>query len=116
MSRLENTDGDTCRDLVTADVALLIFGRADCVACALWKEELEAVLAEDGTWPHVRFGGLPLDREGLTDVQRTHSWIADVCELPTNVLWRHGVKQSTWLGGGANSLKERLESERPRSG
>ena len=93
MSRLEVLDGESWADFLAAPVSLLVLGRADCTACVLWLEELEAFLAEDETWPHVRFGRMHLDHEGLAGFKKAHPWVADVCELPTNLLYLKGVKK-----------------------
>ena len=113
MSRLENVDGSSWEDLLAADAAVLVLARMDSAACAMWREELEAFLAKDETWQHVRFGYVLLDQPGLASFKRAHPWVADVCELPTNLLFRRGVKKKTWLGGRAQRLEERLVGIRP---
>lgn len=116
MSRLEVVDGENWRDLLAAPAAVLVLGRSDCAACGMWTEELESFLAADendtgngdGKWMHVRFGRLLLDQPGLLEFKKAHPWIAEVCELPTNLLFLKGVKKKTWLGGRASRLEERL--------
>ena len=115
MSRLEIIDGTSWSELLDAEAALLVLGRSDCAACAMWREELESFLATDETWTHVRFGHLPLDQKGLLEFKRANPWVAEVCELPTNLLYVRGAKKKTWLGGGANRLVERLESVRRKA-
>lgn len=109
MSRLEVVDGESWRDFLAAPAALLVLGRSDCAACALWTEELISFLASDDRWNQVRFGTLRLDQPGLLEFKRAHPWVAEVRELPTNLLFVRGVKKKTWLGGRARRLEERLD-------
>ena len=108
MTRLETVDGANWRDFVGAPVALLVIGKTDCGACAAWTEELEAFLASDNEWPHVRFGKMYVDRPGLIEFKRASPWLADVDELPFNQLYVRGERSKAWPGGGIERLVDRL--------
>jgi hypothetical protein len=108
MGRLETVDGGSWHDFVASPLAVLVIGKSDCAACAAWSEELERFLAADAEWGHVRFGKMLLDKGGLIDFKRANPWLADVDELPFNVLYVRGERTKSWPGGGVERLTTRL--------
>jgi hypothetical protein len=109
MSRLEMIDGGNWKDLLAAPVAVLMLAKSGCAACAAWTEELSARLADAGFWPEVRFGKMVLDQRGLTEFKRQNgAWLAEVHDLPTNVLYVAGERVKQFAGGGLERLEGRL--------
>jgi hypothetical protein len=107
-SRLEAVDASNWRDFVGAPRAVLMLGKSDCAACAAWTEELQAFLAADSEWTDVRFGKMLIDKGGLVDFKRANTWLADVDELPFNVVWSRGERLKSFPGGGVDRLVSRL--------
>jgi len=125
--RLEVIDGQTWRDFVGSDVAVLMLGKSDCEACARWTEELVSFLASgastDATGPGapglagVRFGKMLLDQKGLTDFKRDNgAWLKDVDVLPFNVIYRRGQIAKSFAGSGIERLTNRLQGVLATSG
>ena len=110
MGRLETVDGGNWRDFVASPLAVLVIGKSDCPACAAWSEELEGFLAADSEWMNVRFGKMLLDKGGLIEFKRANPWLADVEELPFNVLYTRGERAKEFPGGGIDRLVGRLRS------
>lgn len=109
MSRLEKLDGRSVLDFVAAPAAVLMLGKSDCEACATWTAELEAFLATDERWRHVRFGKLLLDKPGMIAFKRANPWIAELDVLPVNVIYANGQESKRFAGGGIERLVTRLE-------
>jgi hypothetical protein len=86
-----------------------MLGKSDCEACAAWTTELEAFLADDTRWRHVRFGKLLLDTPGLIAFKRANPWIAELDMLPMNLLYLNGQESKRFAGGGVERLVTRLE-------
>ena len=107
--RLERLDGSNWEAFVASPAAVLMLGKSDCAACAAWTAELEAFLEKDERWRHVRFGKLLLDKPGLISFKRANSWIAELHDLPTNVLYVNGRESKRFAGGGIERLVTRLE-------
>ena len=108
MARLETVDGGSWRQFIASPLAVLVIGKSDCPACAAWSEELERFLSADAAWPDVRFGKMLLDKGGLIEFKRANPWLADVEELPFNVLYVRGDRSKSWPGGGIERLTSRL--------
>lgn len=89
---------------------MLVIGKTDCPACAAWSDELEQFLAGDTEWSHVRFGKMLLDEGGLIEFKRANPWLADVEELPFNVMYVQGERSKSWPGAGTDRLVGRLRS------
>jgi hypothetical protein len=113
MGRLEAVEGGNWRDFIASPAAVLVIGKSDCPACATWSEELERFLAADAEWGRVRFGKMLLDKGGLIDFKRANPWLADVDELPLNVLYTRGERSKSWPGGGIDRLVSRLRNLEP---
>jgi hypothetical protein len=111
--RLEAIDGSTWEAFVAAPAAVLMLGKSDCEACAAWTEELRALLASDERWRHVRFGKLLLDKPGLVSFKRANPWLAEVDQLPFNVIYVNGEAVKRFAGSGAERLVSRLERAVP---
>lgn len=108
-ARIEAVDGSTWESFVSSPAAVLVIGKSDCHACASWSEELEALLERDARWGHVRFGKLLLDKPGLVSFKRANPWLAEVDQLPFNVIYVNGQPVKRFAGGGAERLVFRLE-------
>jgi hypothetical protein len=109
MARLEIIDGTNWRELVAAPRAVLILAKTTCPACAAWSEELDAFLGADARLGDVRFGKMYLDKPGLADFKRGNTWLAEVDDLPFNLLYEDGERRKSWAGGGVDRLLARLE-------
>ena len=109
VARLEQIDGSNWEAFLAAPIAVLMLGKSDCDACAAWTAELEAFLASDERWRHVRFGKLLLDKPGLIAFKRANPWIAELDVLPVNVLYVNGQESKRFAGGGVERLVTRLE-------
>jgi hypothetical protein len=109
VERLERLDGASLAEFLAAPVAVLLLARSDCEACARWTAELEDFLARDRRFAHVRFGKLVLDQRGLAEWKRANPWLAELEDLPTNVIYRGGERASTFAGSGISRLVHRLE-------
>jgi hypothetical protein len=109
---LETVDGGNWREFIASPRAVLVIGKSDCPACGAWSEELTQFLATDTAWTDVRFGKMLLDKGGLIDFKRASPWLADLDELPFNVLYARGERAKSWPGGGVERLVSRLESAR----
>ena len=109
MSRLEIIDGSNWREFVAAPRAVLILAKTTCQACAAWSEELGAFLGDSSSYPDVRFGKMYLDKPGLADFKRGNTWLAEVDDLPFNLLYVNGERRKSWPGGGVDRLLARLE-------
>jgi hypothetical protein len=111
--RLEAIDGSSWEAFVAAPVAVLMIGKSDCAACASWTEELRGLLASDERWGHVRFGKLLLDKPGLVSFKRANPWLAELDELPFNVIYVNGEVVKRFAGSGVERLVSRLERAAP---
>ena len=109
MTRLEQLDGKSWQEFVSAPVAVLVLGKSGCDACSSWSAELEAFLATDTRWREVRFGKLLLDTPGLVSFKRANPWVAELDALPFNVIYVGGVPVKRFAGSGAERLVSRLE-------
>jgi hypothetical protein len=107
--RLEKIDGQNWEAFVASPAAVLMIGKGDCAACAAWTAELGAFLETDERWRHVRFGKLLLDKPGLISFKRANPWIAELHDLPTNVLYVDGQETKRFAGSGVERLVTRLE-------
>jgi hypothetical protein len=107
--RLETIDGSSWEAFVAAPVAVLMIGKSDCAACAQWTEELREMLAHDERWRNVRFGKLLLDKPGLVSFKRANPWLAELDELPFNVIYVNGEPVKRFAGSGVERLVSRLE-------
>lgn len=112
MSRLEQLDGETWEQFVSAPVAVLMLGMTTCENCKRWTAELEAALADEAFWPDVRFGKVTLDDRaaGLSDFKRSNRWLAEVDALPYNVIFKAGERVKTFPGSGLERLENRLKN------
>lgn len=107
--RLEALDGKSWQAFLASPVAVLMLGKGDCAACAQWTAELEAFLASDERWRHVRFGKLLLDTPGLVSFKRANPWIAELDVLPVTVIFVNGKEAKRFAGSGVERLVARLE-------
>jgi len=107
--RLEAIDGSNWEAFVAAPVAVLMLGKSDCEACKAWTEELTALLERDDRWREVRFGKILLDKPGLVAFKRASPWLAEVDQLPFNVIYLNGEPVKRFAGSGAERLASRLE-------
>jgi hypothetical protein len=107
--RLEAIDGTSWEAFVAAPAAVLMIGKSDCEACAAWTGELRAMLAADERWRDVRFGKLLLDKPGLVSFKRANPWLAEVDQLPFNVIYVNGEPVKRFAGSGVERLVSRLE-------
>ncbi len=112
-SRLELLDGKSWEPFLAAPAAVLMLGKSDCAACAAWTEELESFLATDDRWRHVRFGKILLDTPGLVSFKRANPWIAELDDLPVNVIYVNGKEVKRLVGSGVERLVTRLERGLP---
>ncbi len=108
MARIETIDGTNWREFVAAPRAVLILAKTTCQHCADWSTELGAFLEGDTRFADVRFGKMYLDRPGLIDFKRGNPWLAEVDDLPFNLLYEHGERRKSWPGGGVPRLIDRL--------
>ena len=108
-NRLEKLDGQNWQAFVASPAAVLMLGKSDCAACAAWTAELEAFLESDARWRHVRFGKLLLDTPGLISFKRANPWIAELHDLPMNLLYVDGRETKRFAGSGVERLVTRLE-------
>jgi len=108
MARLETIDGSNWREFLAAPRAVLILAKTTCQHCADWTTELGAFLEADTRLGDVRFGKMYLDRPGLIDFKRQSPWLAEVDDLPFNLLYEHGERRKSWPGGGVERLLDRL--------
>ena len=109
-SRLETIDASTWRDFLASPRAVLILAKTTCQHCADWSTELGAFLATDTRLTDVRFGKMYLDKPGLADFKRGNTWLAEVDDLPFNLLYVSGERRKSWPGGGVDRLLARLEA------
>jgi hypothetical protein len=112
VSRIETIDRSNWKTFVEAPLAVLMLAKTTCAHCAQWTEELASFLEDDRTYADVRFGKLYLDQPGLVEFKRDNPWLAEVDDLPTNVLYRRGERVKTWAGGGLERLRGRLDGVR----
>ncbi len=108
MSRLETITRENWEDFLAAPAAVLMLGKSDCPACAVWTEELTTFLENDSEWVSVRFGKLLLDQPGLGGFKKANPWLAGLKDLPLNLIYIEGEKVKEFLGSGADRLANRL--------
>ncbi len=108
MSRLEMLEPSTWEAFVGAPASVLMLGKSDCPACNQWTTELEAFLETDAEWPDVRFGKLLLDRPGWIGFKKANPWVAEVHDLPFNVIFVGGESRKQFPGGGVDRMVSRL--------
>jgi len=108
MSQLEMLSRETWRDFLASPAAVLMIGKTDCEACKAWTKELEAFLGDDHEWPQFRFGKLELDKPGFGEFKRENGWLADIHDLPYNVIYIDGERIKEYAGGGIDRLTNRL--------
>lgn len=110
--RLEQIDGGNWREFLQAPVAVLMLGKSDCEACAAWSAELEQFLASDTEWTDVRFGKMLLDKGGLYEFKKANPWLAEVDQLPFNLIYVGGERRKSFAGAGVERLLTRLRALR----
>lgn len=108
MRTLEIVDKETWEEFCGSDCAVLLIGKTDCEACRIWGEELEAFLGEDAEHTDVRFGKLFINVPGLHKFKKASPWLAEVTDLPYTVIYRGGVVEKSFYGGGVDRLVKRL--------
>lgn len=108
MSRLETLDRENWRDFVAAPAAVLMLGKSDCEACQAWKDELNTFLDADEEWQQVRFAKLDLDLGGMASFKKENGWLADISDLPYNVVYVNGERQKEFYGSGIDRLVNRM--------
>ncbi len=108
MSRLETITRENWEEFLAAPAAVLMLGKSDCPACAAWSEELGAFLDGGTEWTSVRFGKLLLDQPGLGAFKKANPWLADLKDLPFNLVYVEGEKVKEFLGSGTDRLSNRL--------
>jgi hypothetical protein len=108
MNRIESVDKDNWKEFVAADAAVLILAKTTCENCARWTAELESALTHEDLFPNVRFGKLYVDQPGLVAFKKANTWLADVDELPYNVIYRGGERAKGFAGSGIERLRNRL--------
>lgn len=109
MAQLESIDGTNWREFLAAPRAVLILAKTTCAACAAWSDELSTFLGgTDDRLGEIRFGKMYLDRPGLINFKRDNPWLAEVEDLPFNLLYEHGERRKSWPGGGVPRLLDRL--------
>ncbi len=106
--RIETITKDNWEDFLAADSAVLILATTTCENCARWSVELEAAFVEEDFFPTTRFGKLFLDQPGLIAFKKANPWIAEVEDLPYNVIYARGEQTKKWAGGGIDRLRNRL--------
>ena len=106
--RLESIDGKNWEEFVAAPAAVLMLGKTDCGNCRVWAEELTELLADGSRWPGVRFGKMLIDTRGLIGFKKASPWLAEVDDLPFNVIYVEGERVKSWAGGGGDRLAKRL--------
>lgn len=109
MSRLEVIGRETWREFLAAPAAVLMLGKSNCEACGKWTEELTAFLDSDEAWKHVRFGKLELDKGGMAEFKKENTWIADLDDLPYNIIYVDGDRKKEFLGSGVDRLVNRMQ-------
>lgn len=109
MAKIETVDGTNWREFVGAPTALLMLSKTDCANCTTWTDELTGYLETDHPYENVRFGKVVLDRPGLAEFKREHPWIADLDDLPHNVVFVDGERTESWTGGGLERMITRLD-------
>ncbi len=107
-TRLEAIGGENWEALVNTGLSVLVIGKSDCAACNTWSAELTEQLAGDEFFPSVKFGKMLLDQRGLIGFKRASPWLAEVTDLPFNVIFRDGEPVKKWAGGGVERLENRL--------
>jgi hypothetical protein len=113
MERLEIIDGSNWKEFLAAPKAVLILAKTTCQHCAEWSATLTDFLATDSRFADVRFGKMFLDKPGLVEFKRGNTWLAEVDDLPFNLLYVGGEKRKAWPGGGVDRLVARLEGLAP---
>ena len=108
MSRFELLDRESWAEFLQAPSVVLMLAKSDCDACKAWSQELQAFLAEDEVWTHIRFGKLELDQPGLGEFKRLKPWLADADDLPYNILYANGERLKDFLGTGTERLVNRM--------
>jgi hypothetical protein len=109
MSRLEVIDRENWREFLAAPASVLMLGKSNCEACGKWTTELNAFLADDNDWQHVRFGKLELDKGGMAAFKKENAWIAELEDLPYNVIYVNGERKKEFLGSGIDRLVNRMQ-------
>lgn len=111
MSRLERLTADTWEAFLCSRVSVLVLARTDCLVSDAWAQSLEAFLADDDQWRHVRFGLIHLDRPGLLSFKKANSWIEDLRGLPYTLISVDGEPRRDFVGGDLARLTEILGRE-----
>lgn len=108
MSELQAVGRENWEAFLGDGVAVLMLGKTDCAACEAWTAELTAFLAQDTELADVRFGKMLLNVGGLGKYKRASPWLAEVNDLPTNVLYVNGEPVKRWVGGGVDRMVNRV--------
>jgi len=101
---LEHLGPKDWEDFLSAPIAVLMLGKNNCEACAIWTKELEEFEAPEGA----RVGKILLDTPGLGRFKIAQDWVANVDVLPYNAIFVNGEMKKHWAGGGMNRLQNRL--------
>jgi len=109
MSKLQILDKDNITEFLGNSDRVLILGKSDCAACQAWAAELTAAMDDGSFTSAVSVGKLDLDQRGLGDFKKSSPWLAEITDLPFNVIYVGGEKQKSWAGAGVDRLKNRLE-------
>jgi hypothetical protein len=116
MRSVELLTRETWKEFLAAPLAVLMLAKSDCERCAAWTEELNAFLGTADAPPDVRFGKLYLDKPGLIEFKKANPWIAEVDDLPFNVIYASGERVKSFAGSGLDRLRSRLRRVAPPTG
>lgn len=99
----------TLGDVLTAARAALILTRTACPACAAYRTEVAALLAQ-GKLDGLTVGAVILDRPGASRFKHDNAWIASVPSLPYTVLYRRGERVDAFAASRGAYLLERIDA------
>ncbi len=108
MSQLEEPTPDNWQDFSNADIAVMVLGKTDCPACNEWSAELTQALSNNTFADNIRFGKLIINQKGLLNFKKANPWLAEVEQLPFNVIYQKGEIVKKYAGSGIDRLQTRL--------
>ncbi len=108
MNQLETLTPENWKAFTESELAVMVLGKTDCPACSEWSAELEKALSDNQIPDNVRVGKLIINQKGLLDFKKANPWLAEVDQLPFNVIYQNGEISKKYAGGGLDRLQTRL--------
>ena len=96
------------KDVVEADLGVLILAKSDCGYCASYEQDILQLIGR-GKLQGVTIGKLVLDAPGSGRFKRDNPWLAGLKTLPYTLLYRKGERVDEFSASKGLYLLEKIE-------